>query len=125
MTFTARLLRTSTVWNLWRGHHRTSGVIHGVPFRWVRGNDYVTDVLTSHQAHALVSHPGVLFEVVAADLPETVPVTIDALAEPEPVEPEPEPESEPVADTTPIAKPSAAEVMAARLAARTGRKNGG
>lgn len=63
MVFTARIVRHSVVWKLWREHRRTSGVVHGTVFRWVAGDDYVSDELASRQISDLKHNPNVRLEM--------------------------------------------------------------
>jgi hypothetical protein len=64
MTFTARLKRHSNIWNMWRGGNRTGGVVAQVQFRWVPGDNYVTDTLAPAQVTALRAVPDVVIEAV-------------------------------------------------------------
>ncbi len=62
MVFTAKLLRGSPIWRLWREHARVGGQVMGVQFHWVAGNDYVTEALTLEQINALRGNAGVVLE---------------------------------------------------------------
>ena len=68
MIITATIKRHSPVWNLWRGHHRVSGAIAGVPFFWTVGDNYGTDVtgLRPEQVEALRHHPSVQMDMRGA-----------------------------------------------------------
>ena len=79
MVFTAKLLRGSPIWRLWREHARTGGDVMGVQFRWAAGNDYVTEALTLEQITALRGANGVVLEGHGHD---------DVVAAAPPVEPE-------------------------------------
>lgn len=62
MTFTARIIRHSPVWKMWRSHHRTGGSVCGVTFRWAQGDEYVSGVLAPAQVLALRGHGSVRLE---------------------------------------------------------------
>ena len=68
MVFTAKLRRHKNIWNMWRQAARTGGLVMGVQFHWVTGNDYVTDPLEPFQVKALRDHQDVLLEVIAGDV---------------------------------------------------------
>ena len=83
MVFTAKLLRGSPIWRLWREHARTGGEVAGIAFRWAIGNDYVTEALSVDQISSLRGVAGVVLEAhghgaAAVEAPE--------IAEPEDVE---------------------------------------
>ncbi len=133
MTFTARLRRNAAIWTLWRQHSRTGGLVAGVRFRWTHGNDYVTGELAPAQVAALRGHADVLIETLAAPLPRLVSVLapadtalpplaipVPAPEKPAPVPEKPTPAPADKAVPPPLAKPSAAEIAAARMARRKG-----
>ena len=78
MDFTARLKRTSTIWHDWRGAHRLSGLIGGVLFRFVPGQDYVSDVLEPEHVMALQHHASVVLEVASNVALSSVMVPVTA-----------------------------------------------
>ena len=133
MTFTARLRRNAAIWTLWRQHSRTGGLVAGVRFRWTHGNDYVTGELAPAQVAALRGHADVLIETLAAPLPRPVSalapadtalpplaIPVPAPEKPAPVPEKPTPAPADKAVPPPLAKPSAAEIAAARMARRKG-----
>ncbi|MDE2232588.1 MAG: hypothetical protein KGJ90_00450 [Patescibacteria group bacterium] len=52
MIFIAKIKRHSTIDHEWRGHHRVSGILHGITFKLrgsLGGGTYETDSLGSEQ----------------------------------------------------------------------------
>jgi hypothetical protein len=70
MTFIARIRHHSLVWKHWHGHAKTSGVLHGVAFRWEPSHIYRSGVLNEEQVRMFTNHSDVDLEMVAVSLPE-------------------------------------------------------
>ena len=49
MPFVAKIKPDSQTWTEWRGQAKVQATLENVVFRWVPGDDYVSDLLTAPQ----------------------------------------------------------------------------
>jgi len=77
MTFTARIRRNSAIWQMWRQQHRVGGVVDGVAFHWIAGDDYVSSPLVPDRVPAMQRHTDVVVEGV--EVMPVNPVLTEAL----------------------------------------------
>lgn len=90
MKFTASVIRNSAIWKLWSDAQRTGGMVEGVQFRWVPGNNYVSDTLAPFQVAVLQMNDNIRIEasevmpvvapIPAVNAPVVLPAAIPAPA---------------------------------------------
>lgn len=66
MTFTAYIRPGSAIYNRWREERRLGGQLAGIMFRWVPGNNYISDDLTADQVQSAMTHPAIQVETIGA-----------------------------------------------------------
>ena len=82
MTFRAKLRRGLPVWTAWRHRHAAMGVVAGVTFHWVPGDDYATGNLAAEEVTRLHGNANVLLECFGAEIEIDTVAEIDTEAEP-------------------------------------------
>ncbi len=74
MQIIAHIKRASSIWRLWRAHQRTGGVVAGVRFTSLPGDNYATAPLNPQQAAELKNHPDIVLEATAIATRQSLPV---------------------------------------------------